>query len=172
MTETLLALGRYEEVVALGFDDGRLKTASFDASEGFGLRAVRGGVPAASVPISTPEPLRNSRRASGRSSLGTSPVPSAQSLSATAASADFELAHNLSPEGEKALQSRIAGLLWSPRLSLGRAFWEARNALPLSIRKAAFDRLSGVFDNAGIEGRNIVAPITKPMTATAAKAQR
>ncbi|HVG48983.1 MAG TPA: metalloprotease TldD [Rubellimicrobium sp.] len=26
----------------LGFDDGRLKTASFDASEGFGLRAVRG----------------------------------------------------------------------------------------------------------------------------------
>ncbi|MGZ9811339.1 TldD/PmbA family protein [Pseudoroseicyclus sp. H15] len=28
----------------LGFDDGRLKTASFDASEGFGLRAVRGDV--------------------------------------------------------------------------------------------------------------------------------
>ena len=27
---------------ALVFDDGRLKTASFDASEGFGLRAVRG----------------------------------------------------------------------------------------------------------------------------------
>ncbi|MBP1807152.1 metalloprotease TldD [Rubellimicrobium aerolatum] len=27
---------------ALGFDDGRLRTASFDASEGFGLRAVRG----------------------------------------------------------------------------------------------------------------------------------
>ncbi|MBX2854235.1 MAG: metalloprotease TldD [Rhodobacteraceae bacterium] len=26
----------------LGFDDGRLKTASFDASEGFGLRVVRG----------------------------------------------------------------------------------------------------------------------------------
>ncbi|WP_210530213.1 metalloprotease TldD [Rubellimicrobium arenae] len=26
----------------LGFDDGRLKTASFDASEGFGLRAVKG----------------------------------------------------------------------------------------------------------------------------------
>ena len=29
---------------ALVFDDGRLKTASFDASEGFGLRAVRGEV--------------------------------------------------------------------------------------------------------------------------------
>lgn len=26
----------------LVFDDGRLRTASFDASEGFGLRAVRG----------------------------------------------------------------------------------------------------------------------------------
>ena len=26
----------------LGFDDGRLRTASFDAAEGFGLRAVRG----------------------------------------------------------------------------------------------------------------------------------
>ncbi|MEM1352331.1 MAG: metalloprotease TldD [Pseudomonadota bacterium] len=29
---------------ALAFDDGRLKTASYDASEGFGLRAVRGDV--------------------------------------------------------------------------------------------------------------------------------
>jgi len=28
----------------LSFDDGRLKTASYDASEGFGLRAVRGDV--------------------------------------------------------------------------------------------------------------------------------
>ena len=26
----------------LSFDDGRVKTASFDASEGFGLRAVKG----------------------------------------------------------------------------------------------------------------------------------
>lgn len=31
---------RKSEVIA--FDDGRVKTASFDASEGFGLRAVRG----------------------------------------------------------------------------------------------------------------------------------
>ena len=29
---------------ALVFDDGRLRTASYDASEGFGLRAVRGEV--------------------------------------------------------------------------------------------------------------------------------
>lgn len=43
-------------------------------------------------------------------------------------------------DGEKALQSRIAGLIWSPKFSVGGAFWEARSALPLSIRKAAFDR--------------------------------
>ncbi|MGH6658047.1 MAG: serine hydrolase [Sphingomicrobium sp.] len=43
-------------------------------------------------------------------------------------------------DGEKALQSRIAGLLWSPKYSIGSAFWQARNALPFSIRKAAFDR--------------------------------
>ena len=29
---------------ALVFDDGRLKTASYDAAQGFGLRAVRGEV--------------------------------------------------------------------------------------------------------------------------------
>ena len=28
----------------LSFDDGRIKTASYDATEGFGLRAVRGEV--------------------------------------------------------------------------------------------------------------------------------
>ncbi|MEO7564056.1 MAG: serine hydrolase [Sphingomicrobium sp.] len=43
-------------------------------------------------------------------------------------------------DGETALQSRIAGLIWSPRFSIGGAFWEARSALPLSLRKAAFDR--------------------------------
>ncbi|MEO6198523.1 MAG: serine hydrolase [Sphingomicrobium sp.] len=43
-------------------------------------------------------------------------------------------------DGEKALQSRIAGLIWSPKYSIGGAFWEARNALPLPLRKAAFNR--------------------------------
>jgi len=43
-------------------------------------------------------------------------------------------------DGEKALQSKIAGLLWSPKYSVGAKFWEARSALPYSIRKAAFDR--------------------------------
>jgi beta-lactamase class A len=43
-------------------------------------------------------------------------------------------------EGERSLQSRIAGLTWSPSYSLGNAFYEARNALPMAVRKAAFDR--------------------------------
>jgi len=42
--------------------------------------------------------------------------------------------------GERALQSRIAGLLWSPSYSIGNAFFEARNALPLSVRQSAFNR--------------------------------
>jgi beta-lactamase class A len=42
--------------------------------------------------------------------------------------------------GEKALQSKIAGLIWSPSYSVGNAFYEARNALPLAVRRAAFNR--------------------------------
>ncbi len=42
--------------------------------------------------------------------------------------------------GERALQSKIAGLIWSPAYSTGNAFSEARDALPLRIRKAAFER--------------------------------
>ena len=43
-------------------------------------------------------------------------------------------------DGERALQSKIAGLIWSQSYSVGDAFYKARNALPHSIRKAAFDR--------------------------------
>ena len=43
-------------------------------------------------------------------------------------------------EGERSLQSRIAGLTWSPSYSIGNAFYEARNALPMSVRRAAFNR--------------------------------
>lgn len=43
-------------------------------------------------------------------------------------------------EGERALQSRIAGLIWTPSYSIGRAFYQARDALPYNVRKAAFDR--------------------------------
>ena len=43
-------------------------------------------------------------------------------------------------DGERSLQSRIAGLTWSPSYSIGNAFYQARNALPMSVRKAAFNR--------------------------------
>jgi beta-lactamase class A len=42
--------------------------------------------------------------------------------------------------GERALQSRIAGLIWSPSYSIGNAFYEARDALPRAVREAAFNR--------------------------------
>jgi beta-lactamase class A len=51
--------------------------------------------------------------------------------------------------GERALQSRIAGLIWSPSYSIGNAFFEARDALPAAVRKAAFDRyVSDPYDGA------------------------
>ena len=43
-------------------------------------------------------------------------------------------------DGERALQSKIAGLIWSQSYSVGGAFYKARNALPLSARQAAFNR--------------------------------
>ena len=43
-------------------------------------------------------------------------------------------------DGERALQSKIAGLIWSQSYSIGDAFYKARNALPHAARKAAFDR--------------------------------
>jgi beta-lactamase class A len=42
--------------------------------------------------------------------------------------------------GERALQSRIAGLAWSPSYSMGNAFFEARDALPKAVRRSAFNR--------------------------------
>jgi beta-lactamase class A len=51
--------------------------------------------------------------------------------------------------GERALQSKIAGLIWSPSYSIGNAFFEARNALPMGIRRAAFERyISDPYDGA------------------------
>jgi beta-lactamase class A len=43
-------------------------------------------------------------------------------------------------EGERALQSKIAGLIWSQSYSIGDAFYKARGALPLAVRKASFER--------------------------------
>ena len=51
--------------------------------------------------------------------------------------------------GERDLQSRIAGISWSPAYSFGNAFFEARDALPMNIRQAAFDRyVSNPYDGA------------------------
>jgi beta-lactamase class A len=52
-------------------------------------------------------------------------------------------------DGERALQSRIAGLIWSQSYSIGNAFFEARNALPMAVRRAAFNRyIEDPFDGA------------------------
>jgi beta-lactamase class A len=42
--------------------------------------------------------------------------------------------------GERALQSKIAGLKWNPAYSISHTFFDARDALPPEVRKAAFDR--------------------------------
>ena len=41
--------------------------------------------------------------------------------------------------GERLMQSRIAGLTWRQEYSLGNAFYKARNNVPVSQRRAAFD---------------------------------
>lgn len=42
--------------------------------------------------------------------------------------------------GERVMQSKIAGLTWSPDYSIGGKFFEARDKLPLAVRSAAFNR--------------------------------
>jgi beta-lactamase class A len=42
--------------------------------------------------------------------------------------------------GEKLLQAGIAGMTWRDSYSVGRAFYQAREAMPQSIRAAAFSR--------------------------------
>jgi beta-lactamase class A len=52
-------------------------------------------------------------------------------------------------DGERALQSKIAGLIWSQSYSIGDAFYKARGALPASVRKASFERyISDPYDGA------------------------
>ena len=51
--------------------------------------------------------------------------------------------------GERALQSRTAGLAWKQSYAIGNGFETARSALPPSVRKAAFDRyLASPYDGA------------------------
>jgi beta-lactamase class A len=52
-------------------------------------------------------------------------------------------------DGERALQSKIAGLIWSQSYSIGDAFYKARGALPMSVRKSSFERyVSDPYDGA------------------------
>ena len=43
-------------------------------------------------------------------------------------------------DGERALQSKVAGLIWSQSYSIGDAFYKARSALPQAVRRASFER--------------------------------
>ena len=52
-------------------------------------------------------------------------------------------------DGERALQSKVAGLIWSQNYSIGDAFYKARGALPLSVRRSSFERsISDPYDGA------------------------
>ena len=63
-------------------------------------------------------------------------------------------------DGERALQSKIAGLIWSQNFSVGRAFYQARDALPMSVRRAAFNRyVEDPYDGASPEA--IVAALAR-----------
>jgi len=62
--------------------------------------------------------------------------------------------------GERALQSKIAGLTWSEDYSIGGKFFEARDALPIKIRSAAFNRyIANPYD--GAAPRAIVAALAR-----------
>jgi beta-lactamase class A len=43
-------------------------------------------------------------------------------------------------DGERTMQSKIAGLTWDPSYSIGNAFWTARDKVPIKTRSAAFAR--------------------------------
>ena len=52
-------------------------------------------------------------------------------------------------DGERALQSKIAGLIWSQSYSIGDAFYKARSALPTAVRRSSFERyISDPYDGA------------------------
>lgn len=43
-------------------------------------------------------------------------------------------------DGERSLQSKIAGLTWSQSYSIGDAFYKARSSLPMAVRRLSFER--------------------------------
>jgi beta-lactamase class A len=51
--------------------------------------------------------------------------------------------------GERLMQSKIAGLTWSQDYSIGSKFFEVRDALPMEVRSAAFNRyIASPYDGA------------------------
>lgn len=63
-------------------------------------------------------------------------------------------------DGERSLQSRIAGLTWSQSYSIGDAFYKARSALPMPIRRASFERyLADPYD--GAAPRSVANALTR-----------
>ena len=51
--------------------------------------------------------------------------------------------------GERDMQSRVAGLTWKPEYSIGNAFWVARDKVPLAVRSRAFNRyIANPYDGA------------------------
>jgi len=62
--------------------------------------------------------------------------------------------------GERAMQSQIAGLQWSPAYSVGRAFYQARSGVPADRRREAFESyVADPVDGATAEG--IVAGLAR-----------
>ncbi len=52
-------------------------------------------------------------------------------------------------DGERSLQSKIAGLTWSQSYSIGDAFYKARSSLPMAVRRLSFERyLNDPYDGA------------------------
>jgi beta-lactamase class A len=55
--------------------------------------------------------------------------------------------------GERLMQSQIAGLRWQPAYSVGGAFFQARDSVPMAQRRAAFERyIQDPVDGATPEG--------------------
>ena len=62
--------------------------------------------------------------------------------------------------GERALQSRIAGVTWSQDDAIGTRFFDVRNALPMDVRSAAFNRyIEDPYD--GAAPRAIVSALSR-----------
>ena len=77
-------------------------------------------------------------------------------------------------DGERSLQSKIAGLTWSQSYSIGDAFYKARGSLPMAIRRLSFERyLSDPYDGASPRAvANALARLKRGELLSAASTQR